>query len=273
MIMFLVQLFDMSDANSEGARYGADLKILVSSNTNVAVDRILEALLDFDFVDFVRVGSAKKIAKRVLPFSIHTGSDKQELRDLNEMLKTGGLTAAEKLNVRRAIDKIRKGDNQSRLQRVRVVGATCAASCFSCMDNMKFHTVLLDECCQITEPSSLLPVARFQCESLVLVGDPNQLCPTITGANAIGDTGLEQTLFHRLMKIGVEPIMLRTQYRCHPAISAIANDLFYSGVVSTLEGRVGFALCFSFAFFFPFLSFFLSFLLFLFSFLLFYVQH
>ncbi|XP_042325631.1 protein ZGRF1 [Sceloporus undulatus] len=30
---------------------------------------------------------------------------------------------------------------------------------------------------------------------------------------------------------GYDPILLRTQYRCHPAISAIANDLFYEGTL------------------------------------------
>ena len=34
------------------------------------------------------------------------------------------------------------------------------------------QVVLLDECSQMTEPSSLLPVARFGCEKLLLVGDP-----------------------------------------------------------------------------------------------------
>ncbi|EDL12262.1 mCG20248 [Mus musculus] len=29
--------------------------------------------------------------------------------------------------------------------------------------------------------------------------------------------------------MGHKPVLLRTQYRCHPAISAIANDLFYEG--------------------------------------------
>lgn len=28
---------------------------------------------------------------------------------------------------------------------------------------------------------------------------------------------------------GHEPVLLRTQYRCHPAISAVANELFYEG--------------------------------------------
>uniref|UniRef100_A0A8I3P3B5 5'-3' DNA helicase ZGRF1 n=1 Tax=Canis lupus familiaris TaxID=9615 RepID=A0A8I3P3B5_CANLF len=32
-----------------------------------------------------------------------------------------------------------------------------------------------------------------------------------------------------LLKQGHKPVLLRTQYRCHPAISAISNDLFYEG--------------------------------------------
>ncbi|XP_020622992.1 uncharacterized protein LOC110060547 [Orbicella faveolata] len=69
--------------------------------------------------------------------------------------------------------------------------------------------------------------ARFECRKLVLVGDPKQLSPTIQGSEPDHEAGLEQTLFDRLMKMGYEPTMLRTQYRCHPAISAISNRLFY----------------------------------------------
>ena len=46
-------------------------------------------LLDLGFDDFVRVGSIRKIAKPVLPYSVHaTGSDDQELKELQNMLKS-----------------------------------------------------------------------------------------------------------------------------------------------------------------------------------------
>ena len=44
---------------------------MVSSTTNVAVDRMLEGLLALGFDDFVRVGSARKISAPVRPFSTH----------------------------------------------------------------------------------------------------------------------------------------------------------------------------------------------------------
>ena len=50
---------------------------------------LLFRLLDLGFEDFVRVGSVKKIAKPVLPYSVHTtGSDDQELKELQTMLKS-----------------------------------------------------------------------------------------------------------------------------------------------------------------------------------------
>ncbi|KAL3877346.1 hypothetical protein ACJMK2_035069, partial [Sinanodonta woodiana] len=227
-ILFLVRLFEVSDSYSPGAPY--PWKILISSTTNVAVDRILLGLLELGFDDFIRVGSIKKIAKPVLPYSVHaTGTDSQELQELQNMLRSGDLTPAEKHHVKQSIDKHRLGENKKKLVRVRVVGVTCASCAFSCLDKMKFPFVLLDECSQMTEPTSLLPIARFECEKLILVGDPKQLDPTVQGSEAAHREGLEQTLFDRCMKMGYVPTMLRIQYRCHPKISAVSNHLFYSG--------------------------------------------
>lgn len=43
---------------------------------------------------------------------------------------------------------------------VRVVGVTCAACLFPCLSGLQFPVVLLDEGSQMTEPASLLPIAR-----------------------------------------------------------------------------------------------------------------
>eukprot|EP00049_Salpingoeca_infusionum_P022730 m.8426 g.8426 ORF g.8426 m.8426 type:complete len:1362 (-) comp5355_c0_seq1:4791-8876(-) len=204
-------------------------RVLVSSTTNVAVDRILLNLLDLGCTDFVRVGSAKKIAKSVLPYSTHgsASADKREIADLKDMLKDG-LSSSERQDVLKTIEMLKRGDNRQRLEHAQVVGVTCAASNFPCLDGIQFPVVLLDECCQMSEPSALLPVARFRCGLLLLVGDPKQLSPTISGAPTKTRHGLEQTMFERLMLAGLDPIMLRTQYRCHPDISQASNQLFYN---------------------------------------------
>ncbi|KAM9381941.1 5'-3' DNA helicase ZGRF1 [Phaethornis superciliosus] len=228
VILFLVQLFESSEA-TEGPR-PTPWKLLVASSTNIAVDRILLGLLDLGFEDFIRVGSIRKITKAILPHSLHAGSgnENEQLKELLALMKED-LTPAEKIYVRKSIEQHKLGTNKTILQQVKVVGATCAACPFPCLNALKFPVVMLDECSQMTEPASLLPIARFQCEKLVLVGDPKQLPPTIQGSESVHEKGLEQTLFDRLCLMGHKPILLRTQYRCHPAISAIANKLFYGG--------------------------------------------
>ncbi|XP_023075736.1 protein ZGRF1 [Piliocolobus tephrosceles] len=230
VILFFVQLFEKSEAPTVGN--ARPWKLLISSSTNVAVDRVLLGLLSLGFENFIRVGSVRKIAKPILPYSLHAGSENEseQLKELHTLMKED-LTPTERVCVRKSIEQHKLGTNRTLLKQVRVVGVTCAACPFPCMNDLKFPVVVLDECSQITEPASLLPIARFECEKLILVGDPKQLPPTIQGSDAAHENGLEQTLFDRLCLMGHKPILLRTQYRCHPAISAIANDLFYKGTL------------------------------------------
>ncbi|XP_065763688.1 5'-3' DNA helicase ZGRF1 isoform X2 [Muntiacus reevesi] len=228
VILFFVQLFEKCEALTVGN--ARPWKLLISSSTNVAVDRVLLGLLSLGFEKFVRVGSVRKIAKPVLPYSLYAGSENEneQLKELHALMKED-LTPMERVYVRKSIEQHKLGTNKTLLKQVRVVGVTCAACPFPCMNDLKFPVVVLDECSQMTEPASLLPIARFECEKLILVGDPKQLPPTIQGSDAAHENGLEQTLFDRLCLMGHKPILLRTQYRCHPTISAIANDLFYEG--------------------------------------------
>jgi superfamily I DNA and/or RNA helicase len=77
------------------------------------------------------------------------------------------------------------------------------------------------------EAQSLLPLVRGQCRYALLVGDPKQLPPTV----AFEPTLLSTPLFVRLSDAGVEAMPMRTQYRLHPRLSALASSLFYEGRV------------------------------------------
>lgn len=70
-------------------------------------------------------------------------------------------------------------------------------------------------------------MARVNASYVLLAGDPYQLPPTITVESA-----LTKTLYSRLDNLGREPIMLRTQYRCHPRIAELSSRLFYNGCAS-----------------------------------------
>lgn len=71
--------------------------------------------------------------------------------------------------------------------------------------------------------AAMLSVLQGQ---LVLVGDPQQLPPTVLSKAACA--GLSQSLFERLQRGGADAALLRFQYRMHPAISAFPSAFFYS---------------------------------------------
>ncbi|CAJ0967300.1 unnamed protein product, partial [Ranitomeya imitator] len=158
VVLFLVHLFETHNPPEEHG--SVHWKLLISSSTNVAVDRVLLGLLNLGFDQFIRVGSIRKIAKPILPHSLHAGSENEseQLKELQALLKED-LTSGEKAYVRKSIELHKLGTNKSMLRQVRVVGATCAACPFTCLSNLKFPVVILDECSQMTEPSSLLPIA------------------------------------------------------------------------------------------------------------------
>lgn len=54
-------------------------------------------------------------------------------------------------------------------------------------------------------------------KQIVLVGDHCQLGPVVMCKRA-AQAGLQQSLFERLVILGIRPIRLQVQYRMHPAL-------------------------------------------------------
>jgi superfamily I DNA and/or RNA helicase len=71
-----------------------------------------------------------------------------------------------------------------------------------------------------------------QVESLLLVGDPQQLPATVKSREAV-DLGLSISLFDRLSLMGMKPMLLDTQYRMHPDICAFPSTAFYHGLLKS----------------------------------------
>jgi regulator of nonsense transcripts 1 len=87
--------------------------------------------------------------------------------------------------------------------------------------------VLIDEATQATEPECLLPILKGA-KQVILVGDHCQLGPVIMCKKA-AKAGLNQSLFERLVCLGIRPIRLQVQYRMHPCLSAFPSMTFYEG--------------------------------------------
>ncbi|CCH62152.1 hypothetical protein TBLA_0G02100 [Henningerozyma blattae CBS 6284] len=89
---------------------------------------------------------------------------------------------------------------------------------------VQFDTVIIDEACQCTELSSIIPL-RYGGKRCIMVGDPNQLPPTVL-SGAASDFNYNQSLFVRMEK-NTKPYLLNVQYRMHPLISRFPSKEFY----------------------------------------------
>ncbi|EIE86296.1 hypothetical protein RO3G_11007 [Rhizopus delemar RA 99-880] len=184
---------------------------------NDTVDRILQTLLKLGYDHFIRIGSMKKIAKNLLPFTAKARvSSNEELKELEQMLDDGQNSEEDLDHIATAIQRFRKSESATQIHTANVVGTTFMSSTFEIFNDIKFPLVLVDESSQLMEPLTMVPLARFSCNRLVMIGDPLQLPPTLVSPaedNKVGK-GLDKTLFDRFIE-------------CHPKISAISNKLFY----------------------------------------------
>ncbi|GAN07711.1 hypothetical protein MAM1_0172d07213 [Mucor ambiguus] len=109
-----------------------------------------------------------------------------------------------------------------------VVCATLSGSGHDMLTQMgvSFETVIVDEAAQSIEISSLIPL-KFDTQRCILVGDPNQLPPTVMSTLATKHN-YQQSLFMRLEKnMAAEINLLSIQYRMHPHISSFPSKMFY----------------------------------------------
>lgn len=120
------------------------------------------------------------------------------------------------------------------LRNAQVVCATCSGAGSDMLERNAFPCVLLDEASQATEPSSVVPLCKGA-RVVALVGDHRQLPPTIVCREAEA-AGLGTSLFDRLVHLGVEPLMLDTQYRMHPALAHFPSQAFYGGRLASGVG-------------------------------------
>ena len=109
-----------------------------------------------------------------------------------------------------------------------VVCSTLSGSAHDVLASMSltFDTVVIDEAAQCTELSAIIPL-RYGCTKCVMVGDPNQLPPTVLSQKA-ASYKYEQSLFVRIQNNHKDSVyLLNVQYRMHPEISMFPSKEFY----------------------------------------------
>ncbi|GMM37123.1 putative DNA/RNA helicase [Saccharomycopsis crataegensis] len=115
------------------------------------------------------------------------------------------------------------------LSNANIICSTLSGSAHDLVKGMNIicDTVIIDEACQCTELSVIIPL-RYGCEKCIMVGDPNQLPPTVLSQTA-ASYNYEQSLFVRMHKNYPNSVyLLNVQYRMHPDISRFPSDEFYN---------------------------------------------
>ncbi|KAK9245935.1 SEN1 N terminal-domain-containing protein [Lipomyces tetrasporus] len=101
--------------------------------------------------------------------------------------------------------------------------------------SMTFETVIIDEAAQCVELSALIPL-KYGCIRCAMVGDPNQLPPTVLSQTA-SKFQYEQSLFVRMQKNFPSSVhLLSIQYRMHPQISQFPSAQFYDSLLIDGDG-------------------------------------
>ena len=95
----------------------------------------------------------------------------------------------------------------------------------------EFDAVIIDEGCQGSEPSCLIPF-KFNPNAVVIVGDPKQL-PVMAFASSAEQCKSDRPLFERLHQNGWPINLLRIQYRMHESIAEFPSKNFYKGNLIT----------------------------------------
>ncbi|KAL2100056.1 hypothetical protein ACEWY4_004450 [Coilia grayii] len=115
-------------------------------------------------------------------------------------------------------------------------GSVVLEAAFRRRGRVPFNCVIVDEAGQAKETETLIPML-YRCRSIVLVGDPEQLPPTVI-SQKVKELGYDQSLMARLYKCvhRLKPPrihFLSLQYRMHPEICSFPSRYIYNNVLKT----------------------------------------
>ncbi|CAE7690500.1 UPF1, partial [Symbiodinium pilosum] len=206
-------------------------QVLVCAPSNIAVDQLAEKLHKTG-LKVVRLSakSREAVASSVDFLTLHhqvrhlDTPDHQELQKLMALKdELGELSHVDE----KKFKQLQNSTERELLTAADVICTTCVGAGDPRLQNFRFKQVLVDESTQAAEPECLIPI-MMGAKQMVLVGDHCQLGPVIMCKKA-AKAGLHQSLFERLIFLGIRPVRLEVQYRMHPCLSEFPSQSFYDG--------------------------------------------
>ncbi|XP_058614160.1 probable helicase senataxin isoform X1 [Onychostoma macrolepis] len=112
-------------------------------------------------------------------------------------------------------------------------GSIVLENAFRRLGHEPFSCVIIDEASQAKETETLIPML-YRSPAVILVGDPNQLPPTVVSQKA-KEFGYDQSLMARLCKSLYQSLstilLLSVQYRMHPDICEFPSKYIYNSAL------------------------------------------
>jgi regulator of nonsense transcripts 1 len=208
-------------------------QVLVCAPSNIAVDQLTEKIHKTG-LKVVRLCAKSRealdspVSFLALHNQVRNLESEPELKKLQQLKdETGELSSADEKRYR----TLKRKCESDLLRNADVICCTCVGSGDPRLSHgYQFRSILIDESTQATEPECMVPVV-LGARQLILVGDHCQLGPVVMSKKA-AKAGLSQSLFERLVVLGIRPIRLQVQYRMHPALSAFPSNIFYEGLLN-----------------------------------------
>lgn len=230
-------------------------RVLASAPSNIAVDNLLEKLLETN-LRVVRMGHPARILDSLrhatLSALVAEHADQSYIRELDQQRERLIKQRARASDRGRGIGWEERNQLQREIQALwqeaRDIEYALGREIIAASDvvlvthggiskpilKKPFDLLIMDEASQATEPLSWVPIT--QTKKVVFAGDPLQLPPTIYSEQAKAQ-GLGITLMERLQKI-LPPeaqTLLRIQYRMHETIMGFSSKQFYEGALQADE--------------------------------------
>lgn len=206
-------------------------QVLVCAPSNVAVDQLAEKIHQTG-LKVVRITAKSReeldspVSFLTLHEQVHNNDTNVELQKLIHLKRDQGeLSAYDEKKYK----SLKRACEREILQNADVICCTSVGAGDPRVAKLRFRTVLIDEATQASEPECMIPLV-LGCKQAVLVGDHQQLGPVIMNKKA-ARAGLCQSLFERLVILGIRPIRLQVQYRMHPCLSEFPSNMFYEGTL------------------------------------------
>lgn len=227
-------------------------KILVSAPSNTAVDNIAKGLIA-QHLKVLRVGNTSKVDETIFEHTpegrLNNSKQLKEIKQLKiraeEFRKMAlkykrsfgkaereqrNLLFKEVKNIRTEIKKLQAYNEEKLFTEADVILGTPVGLYDAKINQLTFHTLVIDEAGQCIEPLAwtIFPLAQ----KYVLAGDHLQLPPTVL-SNEAARLGLNRSILEVSIATVNNVFLLNTQYRMREAIAGFSGNYFYNGLLLT----------------------------------------